>query len=109
MVRNVAVRLASTEERQSSSLISSTGAGRAGLLPALATRMSTGPSSCSIWRRMDSMPAKLGGLGGDVYRAPPGLPDPCRDGGGSTLVPAVDGYSGAVLGEQHGDDRTDAA
>ncbi len=43
IVKNVAVRLASTDARQASSLISSIGPGGLGLPPPFATRMSTGP------------------------------------------------------------------
>ena len=58
MVRNVAIRLPSTEACQPSSLISSSGPGIVKLPPALATRMSSGPKAVSIWRRILSISAK---------------------------------------------------
>src|SRR5712692_7055406 len=71
MVRNVAVRLLSIAARQSSSLICSTGPGRVGLPPAFATSTSTGPSSCSIWRRIASMSANLVTSAANCIARPP--------------------------------------
>src|ERR1700730_1037719 len=59
IVRNVAVRLPSRDARHSSSLVCSSGPGLVKLPPALATRISIGPSSCSIWQRMPSMSLNL--------------------------------------------------
>jgi hypothetical protein len=57
-VRKVAVRLASTEARHPASSISSSGPGGVRLSPALATRISTGPSALSIRARAASISAK---------------------------------------------------
>src|SRR5262245_31777047 len=54
IVRNVRVRLASTDARQASTSISSRRPGLVRLAPAFATRMSTGPSSRSICSRAAS-------------------------------------------------------
>src|ERR1043166_8474459 len=59
IVRNVAVRLPSTDARHASSLMSSSGPGLVKLPPAFATRMSTGPSAPSTARRMRSISASL--------------------------------------------------
>src|SRR5438132_6433968 len=59
IVRNVAVRLPSTDACHPSSVVSSSGPGGEWLPPALATRMSIGPSSRSIWRRMSSISSNL--------------------------------------------------
>jgi hypothetical protein len=55
MVRKVVVRLASSEACQPSSGISSTGPGRTGLPPALATSTLTGPRLRSMAVRMASI------------------------------------------------------
>src|SRR5438093_6530941 len=59
IVRNVAVRLPSTDACHPSSVISSSGPGGEKLPPAFATRMSMGPSSSSIRRRIASMSANF--------------------------------------------------
>src|SRR3977135_366088 len=59
IVRNVAVRLPSRDARHSSSVVCSSGPGLVKLPPALATRISIGPSSSSIWQRMASMSLNL--------------------------------------------------
>jgi hypothetical protein len=58
-VRNVAVRFPSTDARHPSSLVSSSGLGGVKLPPAFATRMSIGPNSPSIRRRVASTSVKF--------------------------------------------------
>jgi len=59
IVRKVAVRLPSIDARHSSSLVCSIGPGVVKLPPALAMRMSSGPNSRSIRRRMASISLNL--------------------------------------------------
>src|SRR5437773_9222598 len=59
IVRNVAVRLPSTDACHPSSVVSSSGPGGEWLPPALATRSSIGPSSRSICRRIASISSNL--------------------------------------------------
>src|SRR5262249_19464818 len=94
IVRKVGVRLPSIDARHSSSLVCSIGPGVVKLPPALATRMSTGPNSRSIRRRMASMSLNLV-VSAVTSRA---RPHPCR-----AALPSL------FAGEQGGNRGADAA
>ena len=107
-VRKVAVRFASTDACQSSSSMSSSGPGRTGLPPALATRMSTSAETIG-----DDPPHRLdlvgsGEVGDDRDGSPSLRLDPVAHRVGGGTVPAVHHHRGTLGGEQRRDGRPDA-
>src|SRR2546427_1891619 len=109
IVRNVAVRLPSTEACHPSSVISVSGPGGVKLPPAFATRMSMGP-------RLLLDPETRGleidhprRIPDDVNRPPTRALDLLLDRGQGLRIPTVDRDLRAFLSEQAGDRRTDAA